>query len=180
MSLQLYINGYDAPKFVIRNAETNDFVASFVLDLQNIGGMQESYEYAGNISHLKADYSKSVKTRNPRIIFSMDYSSYTDMENSMKIDSIMNYWDQEDSNHNKIYRIILYPFSDNPYRSFEVNYTGETFDWSPMIGSSKRTGDRIIGWRWETKQLVPRNWMLINIDAQVIAFNNFQRRKAII
>lgn len=180
MSLQLYINGYDAPKFVIRDVLTGGFVNSFILDLQNIGGLQESYEYPGNISHIKADYSKSVKSRNCRIIFNMDYSGYTDMENSMKIDSIMNYWEQEDSNHSKIYKIILYPFSDNPYRSFEVNYTGETFDWAPMIGASKRTGDRIINWRWETKELVPRNWMLINLDTQVIAFNNFQRRKAII
>lgn len=180
MSLQQYINGYDASKFVIRDRVTGELVNSITLDLTNLGGFNESYEYPGNITHVKADYSEAVKSRPCRIIFSLDYSNYTDMTNSMKIDSIMNYWEQEDSNHVKLYDIILYPFSDNPYRFFTVNYTGDSFSWSPMSGGSVRTGDKIINWSWKTKELANRNWGLVNIDTQVIAFNNFQRRKAII
>lgn len=174
--MERYLNGYSSPKFVIRDAETNVHVETFILDYETLQGKQEDYSGEFDITHIGGDFSKNVYTRDKRIVFTMDYSGHTNANNSMKINSIMNYWEAQDDNGIKLYKIILYPFEDNPYRFFEVNYTGESFSWSPMTGAIGRSGDRIINWKWETKYLVKRDWQTINVDLQVVAFPMLGRR----
>jgi len=149
------INGYSYPRFRILTS-SDVFVEEIDLDFTNSGGLIETYKDE-DITHVLEKNKEIVKVYRgkKRIIFTLHYDEFIKKENSLKIQSILEY-------ENNGYKIILIPRSDVLSRSFQVVYSGEDFELGINRGGAFANSNKSVIMKWTSKRLEKINW--VDID----------------
>lgn len=157
------INGSANPRFRILS-QTNDLIEEIDLRQTNSNGLIETTS-SEDITHILEKNKRIVKVyRGTRITFTLNYDQFIQQEDLLKLYSILNY-------ERNGFKIILLPRSDILSRSFQVTFTGDSFDLGINKGGAIANSHKLIVMKWETVELVSMNW--IDPDNIFIAFQNF-------
>jgi len=130
-----YINGYDNPRFLIKESFNGALIESIDIDKLIYEGLIESYEDE-DIIHKTAKGVIFKIPRKIRIRFTISYTDYILKENLLKIQRILTYEKNGKS-------IFLVPRSDVLSRFFEVVYSGDSFDLGLWMGGHKAPANRL-------------------------------------
>lgn len=146
-----FINGYNNPRFLIKETFNGTLIESIDLDDLIYEGLIESYENE-DIVHKTAKGVIYKIPRNTRIRYTLSYSEYVLKDNLLKIQRILNYEKNGKS-------IFLIPRSDVLARFFEVVYSGDSFDLGLWMGGQNAPANRLPILSWVTKERVELNWL---------------------
>lgn len=146
-----YINGYDNPRFTIRQTENGPVIETIDLDKLIYEGMVETYENE-DIVHTTARGVIHKIPRLCRIKFSINYSDYIQKDNLLKLQRILSY---ERSGR----AIFLTPRRDVLSRIYRVVYSGDSFDLALWMGGAKAPANRLPALSWVTRNRVDANWV---------------------
>ena len=146
-----FINGYDNPRFLIRQSSQGSLIETIDLDKLIYDGLLETYEDE-DIVHQTAKGIIHKIPRDKRIRFTINYSDYIIKENLLKIQRILKYEKAGKS-------VFLIPRKDVLSRIFEVVYAGDSFEMGLWMGGLKSPGNRLPILSWVTKARVDINWL---------------------
>jgi len=164
-----FINGHREPAFKIYDINYN-FIETIILNLCDEDGMEEYNEY--DVIWYKAiDKSEDPYWNGIRKHFTLNYGSWSEAVNSMKIRKIVNY-----ATKNNLYIIHIIPRYDYEFRNYRVNYSGEPITLGIHGGGLNAIGNTKISLKFKTKYLIseldwinPNNILYpVNIHPKVI------------
>ena len=158
-----YVNGYDAPVIYIKNSN-NVVTDTIELSLTGEDALTEKYELI-SISHSLLNYSTSTKYLGHHVYFSLSYSEYSNLENTLKIGKLIDYILNNQ-------RIFLEPRKDIKSRVYEVIYTGDL-----QLGLNKggihAQGNKNIVLEFRTKNIQSQQINLVNPNDLTIVLQDF-------
>jgi hypothetical protein len=155
MSYQFnYLLGQDVPRFKIYDSNWNE-IETIDLMLCGLDGLEEKRDkryiehelLSGKISRKEIGHYKD---------FTLSYSDYSPIENSKKIEKIMDYFVEENYPD---YHIILYRNIDILTNHYEIIDTTDDLTINNMKHGIKAIGNRNLVLKFKTKYLQKRlNW----------------------
>lgn len=163
MSYQ-YVNGYSNPKFKILNG--NQEVETISLDYCGVNGLVESNEFI-YVNHNLIDYSTLQTIKGLHIHFTLDYVDYSDLNNTLSIQNIINYAIAG-------FRVFLYPRAET-YRNFEVILELDSVDIGIMKGGEKSIGNKLLQLKFRTKYLQSNLAWINPNNISLIGVRNFNK-----
>jgi hypothetical protein len=139
------INGYQNPRFTIRNNGQN--VATIDLPLTNSAGLIESYSVVKQqVSTI--EFKRKCVIYGFHITWQMNYDEYITGESMMLIKQILEYAKAG-------YTLILYPRKDHPWRNFEVYVSMDNFELGLRRGGIAAKAHRNVALEFSTVNLEP-------------------------
>lgn len=149
MSYQFnYLLGQDIPRFKIYDSDWNE-IETIDLMLCGLDGLEEKnppqvIEHPLLIGKIVRKIIGRYKD------FTLSYSDYSPIENSKKIEKIIDYFNEINYPN---YHIILYPNIDIPTRWFEINDTTDDLTINNMKHGVKAIGNRGMVLKFQSKYL---------------------------
>ena len=138
------INGYKEPRFKITDLN-GALIDTIDLPLTNTKGLLESNEII-KIEHALLNHSIEQSILGYKIKFTLHYDEFVEGDTLLKIKSILDY-------EKTGCRIFLFPRIDLEIRSFEVIYSGDSFDLGTLHDSQIGEGHYLPIFEWTTKYL---------------------------
>lgn len=147
-----FVNGYSFPIFYIKDTN-NNVTDKIELDLTGEDGLTEKYELI-SIKHDLLNYSTAQKYLGHHVYFSLSYSEYSSLENTLKIGKLIDYILNNQ-------RIFLQPRADILSKVYELIYTGN-LELGLNKGKIHAQGNKNIVLEFRTKNIQSQQINLIN------------------
>lgn len=142
-----FVNGYREPAFrLVKISDSTEETVQLVLC--DTDGMEEYNEFKV-IWYDIINGKRIPKWRGIRKHFILSYSAWSDVINSMKIQTIVNR-----ALDNANYRIYIIPRYDYAFRNYKSNYSGEPISVGIHGGGLDAIGNTKIILKFETEELV--------------------------
>lgn len=158
-----YVNGYSFPIFYIKNSN-NVVTETIELALTGEDGLTEKFDLI-SIKHDLLNYTTSQKYLGHHVYFSLSYSEYSNLNNTLKIGKLIDYILNNQ-------RIFLQPRADILGRVYEVIYTGDL-----QLGLNKgkihAQGNKNIVLEFRTKSIQSRQLNIVNPNDLTIVLQDF-------